>query len=339
MRNKPRWYSILLIGLVFLLASLFVGCVSTLAPAPELTPTPELEPEPESFSPTENPRYIYENGAIVVGGDGEPIELINNPAATNPTYAELLAFIKKDPTDKYSYIFGPPKIAYVSSDFAEDVHNNAEAAGIRAAWVGIDIYGNTEGHALNAFETTDMGLVFIDSTGEGLWSASSSNRNSWDKQAYVKIDEAYQVGDVDYPKSRFVFLVGIEEYIDEVTKLGEWKLRSPDILEWVRKHDIRELGRGWIQEWMREHETELSRCGRVLEPFGNYGAQNMWGMESFHVASGWLVRTDCVEAPWFQPQAEMIDVDGMPVTWKVSWLQGMSGFETLGSVTDIHIHW
>ena len=276
--------------ILVLTAGIWIGCSSqTSEPTSTQTSTPR--------------NYIYTSGDIVVGGDGEPIELINNPNAINPTYTELLAFLEKDPTDKYSYIFGPPKVAYICSDFAEDVHNNAEAVGIRAAWVGIDIEGRTEGHALNAFETTDVGLVFIDCTGEGLWSESSSNRNSWDKQAYVKIGEAYQVTDVDSPKSRFVFVVGIEEYIDEVMNRKEWTLRSPEILDWVRRHDVRELGLGWVQDWMQEHRTELSKCGRVLEPFGNYGAQNMWGMESHHVASGWLVRTDCVEVPWFQPQA------------------------------------
>ena len=114
--------------------------------------------------PTSTP-YIYENGAIIVGGDGEPIELINNPDATNPTYAELVAFIVTDSTDTKDYL----KLGltgYVCADFAEDVHNNAEAAGIRAAWVSIDFGGNDEGHACNAFETTDRGLVYIDCTGE-----------------------------------------------------------------------------------------------------------------------------------------------------------------------------
>ena len=105
--------------------------------------------------------YINDNGTIQIGGDGKPIELIDNPDATNPTYTELLAFISEDKTDTNEYIIGQ----YVCADFAEDVHNNAEAAGIRAAWVGIDFEGDEEGHALNAFETTDKGLVYIDCTG------------------------------------------------------------------------------------------------------------------------------------------------------------------------------
>lgn len=105
---------------------------------------------------------IYIGGSLVVGGDELPIELINNSDATNTTYAELIAFILKDTTDTNSFVEEGPE-AYVCTDFAEDVHNNAEAAGIRAAFVVVDFtYG--EGHALNAFKTTDKGLVYIDCT-------------------------------------------------------------------------------------------------------------------------------------------------------------------------------
>ena len=54
--------------------------------------------------------------------------------------------------------------SFVCADFAEMLHNNAEAAGIRAAYVCIMLLNETEGHTLNAFETTDKGLVFIDCT-------------------------------------------------------------------------------------------------------------------------------------------------------------------------------
>jgi hypothetical protein len=146
--------------------------------------------------------YIHEDGAILVGGDNEPIELINNSSATNPTYAELTVFIEKDPTDKRRYL----PFSYICSDFAEDVHNNAEEAGIRAAWVGIDFEGQEVGHALNAFETTDRGLVYIDCTGqsiidelqylsaveseEGLSIIYDSSTN-WDAIAYIEVGKEY----------------------------------------------------------------------------------------------------------------------------------------------------
>ncbi|MDM7917596.1 MAG: hypothetical protein QUS12_00320 [Methanosarcina sp.] len=43
---------------------------------------------------------------------------------------------------------------YVCSDFAEDVHNNAEQAWIKAARVKLE-FTNASGHVCNAFYTTD----------------------------------------------------------------------------------------------------------------------------------------------------------------------------------------
>ena len=56
------------------------------------------------------------------------------------------------------------------ADFAEMLHNNAEAAGWRAAYVLIRLgpsksWPTQGGHTLNAFQTPDRGLVYIDATG------------------------------------------------------------------------------------------------------------------------------------------------------------------------------
>jgi len=106
----------------------------------------------------QNSGHVYDDGAIECGGNGDPIVLIDNSDATNPSYAELVAFIQMDLSDTNMYIDGE----YVCADYAEDVHNNAEVAGIRTAWVGLDFEGENEGHAVNVFETTDKGLVYID---------------------------------------------------------------------------------------------------------------------------------------------------------------------------------
>jgi len=111
----------------------------------------------------ESPSHIYAYGIREVGGDGKPIELINNPNAKDPSWDELIMFIQSDPTDSKPYIL-TFYWGYVCTDYAEDVHNNAEATGIRASWVGIDFADGGPGHALNAFQTTDKGLVFIDCT-------------------------------------------------------------------------------------------------------------------------------------------------------------------------------
>ncbi|QBX63968.1 hypothetical protein DhcFL2_04155 [Dehalococcoides mccartyi] len=108
-----------------------------------------------------NTNYVMIGNAYVVGGDGNPIILDNNPAAKDPTWDELISFLLKDNTDKQTYI---PNL-FVCADFAEMLHNNAEQAGIKAAYVCIELgYPSVAGHALNAFQTKDRGLVYIDCT-------------------------------------------------------------------------------------------------------------------------------------------------------------------------------
>jgi hypothetical protein len=144
----------------------------------------------------------YNSGAGCYDNTGDFIILINNKNATNPTYNQLVSFLQKDKTDTYPYQYvistassfygtaeshvnlnriqniidgaiqpDPPKKC---GDFAERLHNNAEMAGIKCAYVSIGLSGYTDpyhygipsnsGHALNAFQTTDKGLVYIDDT-------------------------------------------------------------------------------------------------------------------------------------------------------------------------------
>ncbi len=166
----------------------------------------------------QNPDYIYEEGAVLVGGDDQPVRLVNNPEAVNVGYAELLEFIRQDPTDRLAYI-APGSTdgitPFVCSDFAELVHNNAEVSGIRAAYVGIDWSEGGLGHAVNGFETTDMGMVYIDCTGSSIYSQLEEGgqtriMDSWDKVAYVEPGKIYGVIGLDYAEMPFYFF--FEEY-------------------------------------------------------------------------------------------------------------------------------
>jgi hypothetical protein len=120
-----------------------------------------------------------------LGPDGQPITLVGNPLAVDPTFTQLESFLLADKTDQNTYVPG----AYVCANFARDVYNNAEKAGIRAAFVGVEFAGVSEGHALNAFMTTDKGLVFIDCTGLDALQAGPANN---DKIVNVKIGIDYQ---------------------------------------------------------------------------------------------------------------------------------------------------
>ncbi len=134
--------------------------------------------------------YLSGNGCYDDSGDF--VVLINNENASDPSYSELAGFLQQDETDQFPYIYtvGPPGMYYgsaeshvnveriqniidgtaqpgdphVCADFAERLHNNAELAGIRCAYVSVGLAGSA-GHACNAFQTTDSGLMYIDCTG------------------------------------------------------------------------------------------------------------------------------------------------------------------------------
>jgi hypothetical protein len=109
--------------------------------------------------------------------------LTRNATAVNPTWNQLVTFLQTDYTDQNPYIYG----VYTCGNYAEDVFNHAQAAGIRAAVVSIYFENSWDGHALNAFKTIDRGLVYIDCTGD----TGEGYRPRMVTQADLKIGEAY----------------------------------------------------------------------------------------------------------------------------------------------------
>ena len=127
----------------------------------------------------------------IAKGSGDLVCLLNNESAKDPTWNELIAFLRKDNTDKYDYV----PSSFVCADFAEILHNNAEAAGIRAGFVYVEFVDNPENHSLNVFNTTDKGLVFVDVV------PNMNNTKHSDKIAYVIEGMEYGLISIDYAKS------------------------------------------------------------------------------------------------------------------------------------------
>ena len=98
----------------------------------------------------------YEKGHEIGLETSDKIGLTQMTVLTNPTRKEMREFLAHDKTNDNSFIINE----YVCSDFSAELKNNAEANGIRAAYVRIR---STEWrHAVVAFETTDRGLIFIE---------------------------------------------------------------------------------------------------------------------------------------------------------------------------------
>jgi len=75
----------------------------------------------------------------------------------DPTYNEVMRFLKADDTDEAEYIKGE----YECIEFATDMCNSAEEEGIRCAYVTLKFPGGA-GHAIVAFDTIDKGLTYIE---------------------------------------------------------------------------------------------------------------------------------------------------------------------------------
>lgn len=111
-----------------------------------------------------------------MGPDDSPIILNNNPDAANPTYEELIAFLKETRNDQI-------KVNPHSFIYAQELHDNAERAGYRCAWVSVHL-ADGEDHACNAFNTEDKGIIFLDCT-------DGNTGGSWNSFVNVEVGKQY----------------------------------------------------------------------------------------------------------------------------------------------------
>jgi len=103
----------------------------------------------------------------------------------DPTWSELKEFIKNDNTDTFLYSEGN----FDCEGFAITLRDRAWRHGFRCAFVALNFAG-TRGHALNAFQTVDRGIVYVDVT-------------EHDKIAYVQIGQPYGTISLEAAKSEY----------------------------------------------------------------------------------------------------------------------------------------
>ncbi|MBL7159013.1 hypothetical protein ISS85_00850 [Candidatus Microgenomates bacterium] len=131
--------------------------------------------------------------------DGKTVQLINYNHAQDPTWEEVLEFLKNDSTDDKLYDLD----SFVCTGFAEMFHNNAERAGIKTAYVGI-VFSEGPGHVINAFNTNDKGLVYVDVTGPGFsrlrddFLEENNSNCEWDKIGYLAENRPYGTISINY---------------------------------------------------------------------------------------------------------------------------------------------
>lgn len=125
--------------------------ITTPIPVPAPVPVPVSPVVPVPTLPTITPPIVKEDAAL-----------------KNPTWNELKDFLLSDNTDKRFYVYP----SFTSENYAEMLQNNAKKSGWRCAivrihldWLDRQTGAHVNGvYFLNAFETTDQGIVYIDST-------------------------------------------------------------------------------------------------------------------------------------------------------------------------------
>ena len=201
------------------------------------------------------------------------IHLVNNKEAIHPTWQQLMSFLRSDKTDQKAYNLS----SYPCGAFAEELHNNAEAAGIRAAWVGVGHMDDSNGHALNAFHTTDRGLVFVDCTSSFRSDVAYTpifdvdtgeviervKLQSYDKIAYVEIGKEYGVMSAEVATSpEYSF------YRDYVTKREQLKIDIEDFNRALDTYNVKvEACNREIDAYNREleaYEREVEEYNQAL---------------------------------------------------------------------------
>jgi hypothetical protein len=90
---------------------------------------------------------------------GAQVVLTENSSARNVTYSRLREFLSSDHTEDHDYVM--PN--YTCSDFARQLHDRAESAGIVCGYVSV-VFEDATRHAIVVFNTTDRGTVYIDET-------------------------------------------------------------------------------------------------------------------------------------------------------------------------------
>ena len=210
------------------------------------------------------------------------MHLVNNPNAKDPTWQQLKTFILEDDTDRLYYV----DPSFVSSDFAGQVHDNAESAGIKAAFVLIEYNSSSIGHALNAFNTTDMGLVYIDCTGGGLWEQEVVDLlpNGYDRIAYLEIDKEYGVRSLTVATDCLEYQC-YENHSDiDEAKVGFDVIQQQCNEGWQTYAAHLEEYNGWLYDaylnypgdWLCEYYERQGPCSDALIRKFSYHSRTWW---------------------------------------------------------------
>jgi len=252
---------------------------------------------------------------------GSLVVLKNYDDATDPTWDELISFIEADDTDKHPYDIS----SFVCADFAEMLHNRAEASGIKAGFVAIDIIG-TEPHAVNVFNTVDKGLVYVDCTG-----------NDPTKRVF-KLINGTVVEDKPAHFDKIAYIVEGREY----GTISIERANSPDYQfyeEYKKKWAEFRLKMEEYNKDVKEYNSEVSEFVKNLEGYNKL----LGGRTVIHDSEEYERLNEMYES--LKKTEDELDLKKAELDSRLQALKseekelGMHFWESLGIVESVEIYW
>lgn len=190
---------------------------------------------------------------------GKQIIITNYDDAVDPSYDQLVKFLSSDETELRDYEYP----GYTCGDFAERLHDNAEFKGIRCGVVGVMInltnngkqssldgddslnmtpYASDEtcrGHALDVFNTTDRGLVYVDDT--GITSQEKDQGNSaYDMIVFIQTGSELGEMRIDQAESTNYTYFELKEnqFLAYQKKVKEYNNEAIEVNEQIRAYNV-----------------------------------------------------------------------------------------------------
>jgi hypothetical protein len=191
------------------------------------------------------------------------------------SFVELEAFLAADHTEERLYDY--PN--YTCLDFAVDLHNRAEADGIKCGVVAVGFTGKEDGHAFDAFYT-DRGVIYIDCTGlnsTDRWDGATPTDNA------VYLLNGSELGEL--PLTQVDGSLDYEFYLDRKDRIDayrqQWKQYATDVGNYnakVEDHDARLAANNqFYAAYSREcdqYEAALAEYNRQMEIY-NYAVNEL----------------------------------------------------------------
>jgi hypothetical protein len=259
-----------------------------------VSPVPDIGPDKNEYmsGKQEIADYVQQYTDIqppYVKAVGKSVHLVNNPDSRDVSFAELKSFILADDTDDGLYVEG----VRMCGDFAEELHNNAEQEGIKSAFVAIHFENESIGHALNAFNTTDMGLVYIDCTGRGFEEIEEGNlfygeepQYECDSIAYIEKGSEYGIVSIDRASSLdYDFYTDYAEQCEQLAgKLDEYNSEVKAFNEALDGRTyLAEPDYSRFKAWESEIDSMKQELEEMFETTGHYWAEPLGIVETVNI--------------------------------------------------------